>query len=43
LQEHSVKLEANLSVPSASITATNPTGGIRRISIPDAADEGAQF
>jgi sucrose phosphorylase len=38
-QEHWVKLHADLSVPSASITGT----GIHPIAIPDAADHGDQF
>ncbi|MBP2666721.1 MAG: Sucrose phosphorylase-like protein, partial [Firmicutes bacterium] len=39
LQEHWVRLHADLSVPSASITGT----GIHTITIPDAADHGVQF
>ena len=39
LQEHWIKLHADLSVPSASITGT----GIHHITIPDAADHGVQF
>jgi sucrose phosphorylase len=42
LQEHWVKLDANLSVPSASITGTHPTGGIQRMTIPDDADHSAR-
>ncbi len=38
-QEHWIKLRADLSVPSASITGT----GIHSITIPDPADHGAQF
>jgi sucrose phosphorylase len=38
-QEHWIKLHADLSVPSASITGT----GIHPITIPDAADHGVQF
>jgi sucrose phosphorylase len=38
-----IKLLADLSVPSASITSTSPNGGIQRMSIPDNADHGAQF
>ncbi|MGD0101342.1 MAG: sucrose phosphorylase, partial [Acidobacteriota bacterium] len=38
-QEHWIKLYADLSVPSASITGT----GIHPITIPDAADHGVQF
>jgi sucrose phosphorylase len=42
-KENWVKLHADLSVPSASITGTSPTGGMQHITIPDAADQGAQF
>jgi sucrose phosphorylase len=43
LQEHWVKLHADLSVPGASIMGTSPTGAIQHITIPDAAAQGAQF
>jgi len=38
-QEHWIRLHADLSVPSASITGT----GIHPITIPDIADNGVQF
>ncbi len=38
-----IKLLADLSVPSASITGTSPNGEIQRMSISDNADPGAQF
>jgi sucrose phosphorylase len=40
-QEHWVKLHSDLSVPSASITGTSPTGKIQRIAIPEASSPGA--
>jgi len=43
LQEHWVKLHADLSVPSASITGTSPTGKMQRITIPEVSGYGAHF
>jgi sucrose phosphorylase len=41
LQEHWVKLHVDLSIPMASITGTNLTGGMLHMTIPDVADHGA--
>jgi len=38
-----LKLDVDLSVPSASITGTGLPGGIRRMIIPDGVDRGAQL
>jgi sucrose phosphorylase len=38
LREHRVKLDVDLSVPSATITGTSPSAEILYITIPDAAD-----
>jgi hypothetical protein len=43
LREHWVKLHADLSVPSASITGTSPAGKIQSIEIPGASGPGARF
>ncbi|HSW38884.1 MAG TPA: sucrose phosphorylase [Acidobacteriota bacterium] len=40
LNEHRIRLEADLSVPRALITATGPNGEIRRLNIPEAGDCG---
>jgi sucrose phosphorylase len=42
-KEHWIKLHADLSVPSASITCTSADGRIRTVAIPDTADHSASF
>jgi sucrose phosphorylase len=41
LQENRIAFHADLSVPRAFITATSPSGGVRRIVIPETADDGS--
>lgn len=41
LQDHRIALLADLSVPKALITATDPSGGVRRIVIPEIAADGS--
>jgi len=43
LGDHWIKLQTDLSVPSASITGTSQTGDIRFITIPDSEDQSNQL
>jgi sucrose phosphorylase len=43
LEEHWVKLHADLSVPRASITGTSASGVVQNLTIPGAIDNGLQF
>jgi sucrose phosphorylase len=43
LQEHWVRLRADLSVPSASITGSSPNGKMQRMAISEASGPGVGF
>ena len=43
LQEHMIKLQVDLSVPSATITGTSPIGEVHYMTISDAVDSNDSF